>query len=90
MVPSEETYNIGVTMLGDGTTELPGMLFEMMFTFVLVLVIHAVCDPKRSATNGSAGLFIGIAVAAIHLGGVSCIIHVSWSLIKISIYWKKN
>lgn len=60
--------NIGVTALKENTiTEAQGFGVELLITFMLVFVVLASTDEKRSDLCGSAPLSIGLAVVAGHL-----------------------
>lgn len=62
--------NLGFTQVDSSIPAVHGMCFELIFTFVLLFVIHGVCDGRRNDVKGSAALAIGLAVAAVHLSGV--------------------
>ncbi|RZC43174.1 aquaporin AQPcic, partial [Asbolus verrucosus] len=70
MVPEEKEGNLGITNLGENVTQLQGFLMEAILTFLLLFIIHAVCDPRRKDIKGSAPLAIGLAVSACHLCGI--------------------
>jgi len=52
-------------------TPVQAFCMEAIITFVLVLIVHAVCDENRSDINGSAPLAVGLAVVAANLTVVS-------------------
>ncbi|XP_020295034.1 aquaporin AQPAn.G-like isoform X2 [Pseudomyrmex gracilis] len=72
MLPTEiETANsLGSTTLGAGITAGQGVVMEGIITFLLVLVVHAVTDPKRTDVKGWAPLAIGLTISAAHMAAV--------------------
>lgn len=71
MVPEEKENSLGTTNIGPGVTDVQGFLMEIILTFLLLFIIHAVSDPRRKDIKGSAPLAIGLAVTACHLCGVN-------------------
>lgn len=59
-----------MTNLGEGVGTTQGMLMEIIVTFLLVLVVHAVTDPKRTDTIGWAPLAIGLTICVSHLAAI--------------------
>ncbi|XP_050304246.1 aquaporin AQPAe.a isoform X2 [Anthonomus grandis grandis] len=70
LLPSDLVGSLGMTTVSKDLTPLTGLLFEFVYTFLLLFVIHAVCDPRRKDIKGSIPLAIGLAIAAVHLSGV--------------------
>lgn len=61
---------LGATMLGHGVSVSQGIVMEVIITFLLVLVVHAVTDAKRSDTRGWAPLAIGLTIVVAHMAAV--------------------
>lgn len=57
----------GANDLQDGVTVLGGLLAEIVFTCVFVLVVLGATSKTNGATNNFAGLAIGLALVLIHL-----------------------
>lgn len=71
IVPDERVGGFGVTSIGDKSlSPVQGMIMEAILTFLLIFVIHGVCDSYRKDIKGSAPLAIGLAVVAAHLVGI--------------------
>lgn len=71
LIPAESgALGLGATNLGNSVTEAQGMVLEAIITFLLVLVVHAVTDPKRVDAKGWAPLMIGLTITACHLAAV--------------------
>ncbi|CAG9861781.1 unnamed protein product [Phyllotreta striolata] len=71
IVPDSRVGGFGVTAIGDKEmTAVQGMLMEAVLTFLLIFVIHGVCDSYRKDVKGSAPLAIGLAAAAAHFCGI--------------------
>lgn len=92
VTPEEKVGSLGQTNVSSSLTSLQGFLAEAVLTFVLLFVIHAVCDPKRRDIKGSPALAIGFAIAACHLSAVSKhkqIVHITvWNgLLTLFLTW---
>nr|CAH7752613.1 unnamed protein product [Callosobruchus chinensis] len=70
IVPEDKVGTLGTTDVSSQLTPIQGVLMEAVLTFLLLFVVHGVCDPKRRDLKSSAGLVIGLAIAAAHLSGV--------------------
>ncbi|XP_051162343.1 aquaporin AQPAn.G isoform X2 [Leptopilina boulardi] len=70
-LPSELTNrSLGLTLLNAKVESGQGILIEAIITFLLVLVVHAVTDPKRHDCRGWAPLAIGLTITVCHLAVV--------------------
>ncbi|XP_015187296.1 PREDICTED: aquaporin AQPAn.G isoform X2 [Polistes dominula] len=71
ITPNEQvSQGLGATDLGKGVEAGQGIVMEAIITFLLVLVVHAVTDPKRSDTKGWAPLAIGLAISVSHMAAI--------------------
>lgn len=68
---NKNVTTLGVNVVSSKITAAQGFGVELMITFVLVFVVLAATDDKRTDLGGSAPLSIGLAVAAGHLFAVS-------------------
>ncbi|XP_047365711.1 aquaporin AQPAn.G isoform X1 [Vespa velutina] len=71
LTPAQQlNQGLGATDLAEGVEAGQGIVMEAIITFLLVLVVHAVTDPKRSDTKGWAPLAIGLAISVSHMAAV--------------------
>lgn len=72
MVATPETFRgtLGTTGLSISISSGQGFLMEAVYTFLLTLVVQAVCDPQRKDIRGLGPLAIGLSITACHLSGI--------------------
>ncbi|XP_075226984.1 aquaporin homolog protein drip isoform X2 [Lycorma delicatula] len=70
MTPVPVRGNLGMTLVNDLLTVEQGVLVEAIITFVLVLVIQAVCDERRTDLKNAAPIAIGLAIVTCHLSAI--------------------
>ncbi|XP_053987960.1 aquaporin AQPAe.a-like [Hylaeus anthracinus] len=71
LIPTTAARNgLGATALSLSVTESQGLFMEGIITFLLILVVHAVTDPKRTDTRGWAPMAIGLAITVAHMAAV--------------------
>lgn len=73
VIPHEmqDSTSIGMTQLNSEIDVAQGVLIECIITFLLVFIINAVSDDRRTDIRGSTGLAIGFAITIGHFAGVS-------------------
>lgn len=70
MTPSSVRGSLGMTTLNTLLTQEQGLLVEAVITFVLVLVIQAVCDERRTDLKNAAPIAVGLAITTCHLSAI--------------------
>ncbi|XP_043258350.1 aquaporin AQPAn.G-like isoform X2 [Colletes gigas] len=70
LIPEAPSHGLGATALATSVTDSQGIFMEAIVTFLLLLVIHAVTDPKRTDTRGWAPLAIGLTITVAHMAAV--------------------
>lgn len=70
ITPADKLGNLGITNINPSLDPMQGFIVEAILTFLLLIVIHGVCDTRRKDVKGSAPLAIGVAIVACHLAGI--------------------
>ncbi|XP_076161294.1 aquaporin AQPAn.G isoform X2 [Ptiloglossa arizonensis] len=70
LIPESPIHGLGATALAPRITYGQGVFIEAIVTFLLLLVVHAVTDPKRTDTKGWAPLAIGLTITVAHMAAV--------------------
>jgi len=70
VLPPNVIGGLGATGLAEGVLPWQGVVIEGFITFVLVLVVQAVCDPNRTDLVNAAPVAVGLAIATCHLFAV--------------------
>nr|XP_033341712.1 aquaporin AQPAn.G-like [Megalopta genalis] len=70
LIPVSSAHGLGATSLALTVTKAQGVFMEAIVTFLLVLVVHAVTDPKRTDTRGWAPMAIGLTITVAHMAAV--------------------
>ncbi|XP_076384496.1 aquaporin AQPAn.G isoform X1 [Megalopta genalis] len=70
LIPVSPDHGLGATSLALTVTKAQGVFMEAIVTFLLVLVVHAMTDPKRTDTRGWAPMAIGLTITVAHMAAV--------------------
>jgi aquaporin rerated protein, invertebrate len=82
ITPENQRNGLGINNISPFITPMQGFLAEALITFTLVLVVHSVCDQRRSDVKGSIPLAVGLTVTLCHLPFVSIQFFVSLSALE--------
>ncbi|XP_025405492.1 aquaporin AQPAe.a-like isoform X2 [Sipha flava] len=71
ITPTDSTITFGRTQVNTLLNPGQGFIIEAFITFILVLVIHSVCDEANRSNVVTPAVSIGVAIAALHLGFIN-------------------
>lgn len=67
IVPEARQGNLGLTTVHPDLNSGQAFLVEAIITFVLILVVQSVCDPRRKDLGNAAPIAVGLAISTCHL-----------------------
>ncbi|VVC32829.1 Aquaporin-like,Major intrinsic protein,Major intrinsic protein, conserved site [Cinara cedri] len=70
VTPNAITKGLGKTAINSALEPGQGFIVEAFITFVLILVIHSVCDEASRSNVVTPALSIGLTIAAAHLAAI--------------------
>lgn len=71
ITPEALQGNLCLTTINDRLTPIQGLIVEAVITFVLIMVVQAVCDDRRKDLGNAAPVAVGLAITTCHLMAVS-------------------
>lgn len=71
IVPITKQGNLGLTTINAELGVEQAFIVEAVITFVLILVVQAVCDPRRKDLGNAAPIAVGLAISTCHLMAIN-------------------